>query len=323
MGVDLREVVVPGYCVPSLVVAHSYMQVGQCLWTLLAALLGGVFAHSFFVCPPGRDEGRESDSTSMDQPPCDRWIPPMIAAIVALVPLTSIAAIGSRSNTVFWAGATVLLTCALIGLAVLGAVLRRGRHRVVWVGAALFGAGCLVPVLAHPADSPFLSDRLLNGLRPFLAPIARSINPANARILEALDRPIPMRFPDETPLGEWLKYIGAATSTRSDPGGIPIYVDLIGLQKADRYVNPTLRIDIEGVPLRTTLRLGLTQFGLDYVLEDGYLRITCEEQVTASDFQDPFLIVGHCLLSLVAAGFGSIVAPFVAGTCRKPGPEVL
>ena len=132
----------------------------------------------------------------------------MIAAMAALIPLTSVAAIGSRSNTVFWAGATVLLTCALIGLAVLGAVLRRGRHRVVWLGAALFGAGCLVPVLARPADWPVLSDQLLNGFRPCRAPIARSINPANARILEALDQPIPMRFPDEIPLGDVVKYIG-------------------------------------------------------------------------------------------------------------------
>ena len=74
-----------------------------------------------------------------------------------------------------------------------------------------------------------------------------------------------------------------------------------------------MQIDLEGVPLRTTLRLGLTQLGLAYVLEDGYLRIICEERATASDLEDPFLIVGHCLLSLVAAGFGSIVAPLVAG----------
>ncbi len=35
--------------------------------------------------------------------------------------------------------------------------------------------------------------------------------------------------------------------------------------------------------------------------------------------QDPFLVVGHCLLALVAAGIGGLLAPLVCG--RRRGRE--
>ena len=61
----------------------------------------------------------------------------------------------------------------------------------------------------------------------------------------------------------------------------------------------------------------MKQLGLDYVLQDGYLRITNEDRVS-TDLEDPFLIVGHCLLALLAAGFGAIVAPLVADARQEP-----
>ena len=79
-----------------------------------------------------------------------------------------------------WRG--ILSTCALLGLAILGAVFRRGRQRAIWLGAALFGGGYLIPVLVRPVESPFVTDQLLGGFRPWLAPIARTITPANGRM---------------------------------------------------------------------------------------------------------------------------------------------
>ena len=128
-----------------------------------------------------------------------------------------------------------------------------------------------------------------------------------------------MRFPNETPLGDLLKYIGEATATPTEPG-IPIYVDPIGLQEAERSLGSTVQIDLVGVPLRTTLRLCLNQLGLAYVFEDGCLRIICEDRAKSPGIEDPFLIVGHCLLALLAAGFGAIAAPLVAdaGAATRP-----
>ena len=63
---------------------------------------------------------------------------------------------------------------------------------------------------------------------------------------------------------------------RCEPKGkpIPIYVDPIGLQQAERTLNSTVTIDLEGVPLKTSLRLALKQLGLAYCVRDGVLIIS-------------------------------------------------
>ncbi len=85
-----------------------------------------------------------------------------------------------------------------------------------------------------------------------------------------------MSFATETPLDDVLKYIKQATTTPTFPG-IPIYVDPIGLQEAERSLNSTVQIDLEGVPLKTTLRLILKQLGLAYTVKDGFMIITSED----------------------------------------------
>ena len=77
-------------------------------------------------------------------------------------------------------------------------------------------------------------------------------DPKTKQILEKLDEPISMSFANETPLDDVLKYIKQATTTPTF-SGIPIYVDPLGLQEAERSLNSTVTIDLEGVPLKTTL----------------------------------------------------------------------
>ncbi|HMF36469.1 MAG TPA: hypothetical protein VKF17_07505, partial [Isosphaeraceae bacterium] len=91
-----------------------------------------------------------------------------------------------------------------------------------------------------------------------------------------LDQPIAMSFPNETPLEDVLKYIKQATQGAND-SGIPIYVDPLGLQEADKTMTSPVQIDLEGVPLKTTLRLLLKQLGLTYTVKDGFLMITSQE----------------------------------------------
>ena len=93
-------------------------------------------------------------------------------------------------------------------------------------------------------------------------------------ILEKLEEPITMSFTEETPLEDVLKYIHQAT-TSSTYQGIPIYVDPVGLQEADKSMTSTVRnMDLEGVPLRRTLQLLLKQIDLAYFVEDGVLCVT-------------------------------------------------
>ena len=58
-------------------------------------------------------------------------------------------------------------------------------------------------------------------------------------ILAKLEEPVAMSFPNETPLEDLLKYIKQA-STGPNGTGIPIYVDPLGLQEADRTLTATV-----------------------------------------------------------------------------------
>ena len=131
-----------------------------------------------------------------------------------------------------------------------------------------------------------------------------------------------MHFNEETPLEDVLNFIKKATS-RKDGKGIPIYVDPIGLSEADKTMASTVRnIELDGVPLRVTLRLCLNQLDLAFGVTDGYLLITSEEsfdQALLSAPEDAFQAVGHCVLALIAAGIGGLAAPFVCNLASRDG----
>jgi hypothetical protein len=197
----------------------------------------------------------------------------------------------------------------------------QGRQRQIWLGAALFGIGYMALAFGRSLGQetwPSLpTDHLLYELRRWFPAVAsgfstssNAIAAANARIRDILERPLPMRFPRDTPLEDVLKYVQAATRG-PDGMGIPIYVDPIGLQEVERSMSSTVQIDVEGVALRTSLQLCLDQLFLTYRIRDGLILITSKESSVTPVYEDPFLIVGHCLLALAAAGVGGIVAPLV------------
>lgn len=101
-------------------------------------------------------------------------------------------------------------------------------------------------------------------------------DPASKAIIAKLDKAVSMSFANETPLEDVIKYIKQATSDAEMPEGIPIYIDPVGLQEAEKTMTSPITIDLEGVPLKTTLRLLLSQLGLEYRIGEGLLRITSE-----------------------------------------------
>ena len=127
-------------------------------------------------------------------------------------------------------------------------------------------------------------------------------------ILKKLGEPIGMNFPTDTPLEDVKKYIEQSTQDEAAglPTGIPIYVDPQGLQDADKTMASTVAINLEGIPLKTTLRLMLKQLSLTYTVKDGLLTITS----TQSDDQPTEIRVYQVAdlalipLSLMGAGGG-------------------
>ena len=128
-----------------------------------------------------------------------------------------------------------------------------------------------------------------------------------------------MRFGEGTTLEDLLKYIQEAS--RDSYGGVmPIYVDPIGLHEAEKSTKSILAgTDLDGVSLATSLRLCLEQLDLVHVVKDGLLLVTSLESqrdLGPTQDNDPFQIVGHCLLALIAAGFGGAAAPVVFALAR-------
>ncbi len=309
---------------------RSIQQIGHCLWALLAALVGGTLSVLLFG---GRAKSAEESDAATATPatrPASwrRWLFwPALLGLSGCALVLSLVAFLSRSAPDFWAGASFLATCGLIGLTILGAAGEHGRRRQVWLGAALFGAGYMTLAFARYADADWAprlpTEQLLHAVRGWL-PSGSGGMPAswsgtaaaNLRIWQALEQPVPMHFPIETPLEDILKYVESATRG-PDGKGIPIYSDPIGLSEAEKTMTSVAKIDLDGVPLKTSLRLCLAQLDLAYSIRDGVLLITSVESAQTPVYQDPFLIAGHSLLALLAAGFGALVAPLVPSMRRE------
>jgi len=301
--------------------ADSFAQVGHCLWALLFAILGGILARALFAIPAGRSETRGDASDATSLPSWKRRARPAGVVVAGIVLVALLGAVRSRSTPGAFTGAMFLLTWALLGLTALGAVLDRAKRGEIWLGATLFGAGYMVLAFGRdpvPSPLPHLpSDQFLMALKQWLPRTAEgffvsseSVAAANERILQALDQPVPMHFRDESTLEDVLKHAQAAF-TSPDGKVIPIYLDPIGLQEAERTPQSVVTIDVDGVPLKTTLYLCLKQLGLVYGIRDGILVISSEESLSPI-YEDPFLIGGHCLFALFAAGLGGVLAPLVS-----------
>lgn len=96
-------------------------------------------------------------------------------------------------------------------------------------------------------------------------------------ILEALDQPVVMPFPDATPFEEVIKYIRLQTTGRDLPEGIPIYIDPEGLLRAGATMESKVKLKTEDLALKRSLGLLLKSLGLAFRVGDGLLTITSEE----------------------------------------------
>jgi hypothetical protein len=138
------------------------------------------------------------------------------------------------------------------------------------------------PIFATPEEPPLRPVPTVHLMEPMTA--------LSSRTWAKLQEPIPFQFPDETPLEDVLKYIKEVTRGPKD-SGIPIYVDPVGLQEAEKTMQSTVTLVMEGIPLASSLKLVLGQLGLLYFVDkDGLLVIKCETSDDAPKEPGPLIL---------------------------------
>jgi hypothetical protein len=96
-----------------------------------------------------------------------------------------------------------------------------------------------------------------------------------------------------------------------------MYVDPVALNEAQKTMTSPVTLDVEGVPLKATLRLVLKQIGLDYTVQDGLLMIGNPSTLSSAA---PFHRLGHCYWALLAAFCGGFAGRILHNTNRaEPG----
>jgi hypothetical protein len=84
------------------------------------------------------------------------WTRFSIAALMGVVLFVALGFAALKNANAFWASATFTVAVVMISLALLGAIARKGRARMIWGGFAAFGWACLILWLARPQISPIV-----------------------------------------------------------------------------------------------------------------------------------------------------------------------
>ncbi len=117
-------------------------------------------------------------------------------------------------------------------------------------------------------------------------------NQTNEGLLDVLDRPLALTYPDGASLEQALKNLKLVSMGQPKlPKGIPIYVDPIGLSEADKTMTSTIKRPTTGekLSLRDHLDRMLKPLGLGFTVRDGFLMITSLEAVDDRPDDDPYL----------------------------------
>ena len=298
--------------------------IGDCLYSLVVAISAG------WVAPLLVTQDDLMNVAPSARPQARRWFRVVAFALVVGLGL-GVVGVGLNQAPGPTAALALLGTGAVFALGLVVAVSSEGNRRAGWLGFALFGAGYLTVVFGPeslPATWPrIVGDQLINAIASVLPYAAESdftdpvdlFDLANKRVQAVLDRRVFLQVEGEMTLEEFLKAV-RRVAVGPDGQPIPIHVDPQGLRDADKTMASTLVVDCDGVRLRTALRFALGQLFLTYNIIEGVVFITA----SSSDGSEPLgttlpiHVVGHCVLGLMTATLGGLVARRVAGPRPEP-----
>jgi len=173
------------------------------------------------------------------------------------------------------------------------------RHRDTRFGRAKFLALVALLVAGGSAlaaggfDEPRKPEGTAIQDQKVAAPAVTKSSPASERILRALDKPTTVDFID-LPLNDALTFL-------HDYHGIALRIDKEALDRAKVSLDTPISLKLQGVSLRSVLKLILEPVGLEAIVGEGELVVTTREQAAAT-LRDHSYSVRHQLGPIVSAG---------------------
>jgi hypothetical protein len=165
-------------------------------------------------------------------------------------------------------------------------------------GRGMMGAGGMTAGRTEKSPRILLSEKAA-----LLAKI--DVPAADRKILEGLERSVPIEFPNQTPLEDVLKHIRTVSQSWPNNSGLPIYVDPVGLQEAEQTLTSPITMELRGVPLKTTLTLLLKQLQLAYQVRGGLLFISSPRRLAQEKNPSPSQAIHEALEQPVAMPFSN------------------
>jgi hypothetical protein len=104
-----------------------------------------------------------------------------------------------------------------------------------------------------------------------------------------------------------------------DGHGIPLYVHPVGMQEYEKSLDAKISIDLVGASMKKNLDAAMSQLELKYSVREGLLMIALPEEETLTIHFDPYLVVGACLLALIAMALGGVLGTLVCAWPRRSG----
>ena len=287
-------------------------------WALTVAVLGSILAGILFKHGSARAQ-EPADYRSVSVGSAGWWRGLAFLGMLVFGLVVAAALAGYQWGPEFGADAAFLLTWAVLGVAILGAVCARGRRREAWIGAAAFGFGYMMLAFGSALTTTLPTDHFINAIfRPGGPTTARerpdddlTTDLESRRVRHALRGPIDLHVPEDTALKLVLEHIKHAI--HGSLGKDLVFHAEDSVYRSREFDKGVVTIDRVSISADDALRLCLVQLGLTYRVQSGYVRIVPDAYEPLPFGEDPVMIAGHSLLALVAAVFGGVGAPLVAG----------
>jgi hypothetical protein len=302
---------------------QAYYQIGHCLWSMLVALLGGVFAGVAYG--PAADASAGGGTAT-------RWAPQpkrsnaRVAIVWSAVLLASAlcAFVSFLTRSEMCVDAVVLATYGILAFALLGVLSQPLHVRSPWAGAAVFGWGYLLATIATPALRDSHHDPILPSLFSesaiHNAYVAFPDLPRALRVLEdtakwnrtpirkALDQYVySPAGSHEVTLSEFLAILRTVTRSPELQNGIPIYVEPAGLQEAEKTTSSTAFLNIEatGVTIHSILEQFVQQLDMECFASGDMVVITYRApEIVDYRRWGELQRLGHCVITILAMALG-------------------